>query len=135
MTSAGSSGAACSRTKARVEGRGRGRCLSTVQSSSRCCSGSSARDVGRGPGSLALSPLNHGRLHAVQVALPDHHQLVRTSRGEEVSVLREAGTVDGSLVALQSEQQATLAQVPDLERGILGGGKQIVSGLMRRKKG
>ncbi len=74
-----------------------------------------ARHAGCGPRALALPPLDDGGLHAVEVGLPDHHQLVRAARREEVPVLGEPRRVHRARVALQREEQAALAQVPDLE--------------------
>ena len=78
---------------------------------------------------LALAPLDLGRGDAVEVGLPDHHHLVRAARREEMPVRGEARAVDGAGVALQGEEQAPLAQVPDLQRAVLRRRQHVVAGL------
>jgi hypothetical protein len=120
-------------------GRGRGRAHACRRPGRRSGSILRRTDHSGGKGLLSLAPLDLRRRHAVQVGLPDQHHLVRAARGEEVSVRGEARAVDGPGVALQGEQQAALAQVPDLYGAVLGRRGHVVArlcaGCMWRRKG
>ena len=68
----------------------------------------------------------------VKVGLPHHDLLVDARRREIVALLWEGDGQGMTLVSMQRVEDLALQQVEDLQRGVVGGGEQVISPRVKR---